>query len=67
MSVHDPMLDYTINKLKNGIKELQHLGEHSTYTYYAPKIASSMAHDIKAYQDYLDELLQEKVIKEELK
>ena len=51
MSAYDPMLDYTVRKIQDGIKGLQHLDKFSDYDYYAPVIASSMLRDI---QDYLD-------------
>lgn len=54
--MNDPMLDYTVNKLKNGISALRHLDKFSTYTHYAPRIAESMAHDIQAYLIYLTQL-----------
>jgi hypothetical protein len=53
MGVYDPMLDYTINKIKDGLKSLQRLDKHTDYAAYAPKIASSMLFDVKAYLDYL--------------
>ena len=56
MGVYDPMMDYITDKLSNGIKALRHLDKHSNYEAYAPRIAESMAQDIKSYLDYLSEL-----------
>lgn len=53
MKTHDPMLDYTVEKLKIGIKALQRLDTFRAYRDYAPEISQSIAHDIKAYQEYL--------------
>lgn len=58
--VYDPMLDYTVIKLKAGIKALKSIDRHSTYASYAPRIVDSMVADVKRYYDYLAELTETK-------
>lgn len=59
MGVYDPMLDYTVSKLKDGIKELRRLDKHSDYASYAPRIAEAMLRGVKDYSDYLNGLVDE--------
>ena len=60
MSVYDPMLDHTVDKLKDGVKVLRHLDSHAAYVAYAPIIAASIAQCIKEYQEYLRSLEKDK-------